>query len=362
MAHRTGLELVAGRRHKAGAGCPHQPPWRRFGLPADGGDVRVGATMPGTVDSPCIAGATSVVMVSYFTGPVLTLAIDAVLSQPGLCDLVVVDNGNPPEVMAELDARAAEDKRLVVITGHGNIGFAAGCNLGARRARGEFLLLLNPDCQLMPDTLMRLMAEGAGLAPRWMLGCRLENPDGSEQRGSRRAILTPWIAFVEAFRLDRLAPRHPYFQRFNRHDLPSPRATEEVPVISGACMFMPAEIYREVGGMDEGYFLHVEDIDLCYRMHVHGCTIYHVPDVRVVHFRSTSRAATLFIEWHKTRGFIRYFRKHFTGIYPPMFLGLVNACVLARFFGRALLIAPNAAIARLMPDRPGGSAMRSVPK
>ena len=83
------------------------------------------------------AGA-SVVMVSYRTGEVLWAAIEAVLSpdQEGMTELILVDNGNPPAVAAELARRAERDPRLVLVTGHGNVGFARACNLGASRARG----------------------------------------------------------------------------------------------------------------------------------------------------------------------------------------------------------------------------------
>ena len=156
-----------------------------------------------------LAGA-SVVMVSYWTGEVLWEAIEAVLSpdQEGMTELILVDNGNSPEVAAELARRAQREPRLVLVTGHGNVGFARACNLGASRARGRHLLLLNPDCRLAPGAIPALLSEAAALGDDWMLGCRVRNPDGSDQRGSRRELLTPRTALVEALRLDRLSPRH----------------------------------------------------------------------------------------------------------------------------------------------------------
>ncbi len=287
---------------------------------------------------PAVRNSVSVVMVIYHTGPVLFEAIDSVLSQDDLCDLVLVDNGSSPVVLAELKGRADEDGRLIVLTGHGNVGFAAGCNLGARQARGAYLLFLNPDCLMPPGGLRRLLAEGESWPRPWMLGCRLVGADGNEQRGARRDVLTPWTALVEVLRLDRLAPDHPYFRRFNRHALPAPKETSTVPVTSGACMMLPAEDYWALDGMDEGYFVHVEDIDFCHRFRAAGGEIYFVPHVAVTHILSTSETSPLFIEWHKTRGFIRYFRKNFAGVYPPMFLPLVNAGILARFALKACTI------------------------
>ena len=103
----------------------------------------------------------SVVMVSYRTGDVLFVAIDAVLArdQEGVAELILIDNGNPPEVVAELVRRAEAEPRFTLVGGRGNIGFAQGCNLGARHARGRHLLLLNPDCRLGPGAVPALRAD-----------------------------------------------------------------------------------------------------------------------------------------------------------------------------------------------------------
>ena len=277
-------------------------------------------------------------MVSYRTGPVLSAAIEAVLApdQAGVVELVLVDNGNPPEVTTELARRAKTDPRFMLVTGHGNVGFARGCNVGARRARGRYLLLLNPDCRLGSGAVPALLAEAAALGDDWMLGCRVLDPDRSDQRGSRRALLTPCTALVETFRLDTLAPRLFHRYRLNHHDRPLPRDTARVPAVSGACMMLPAATFRAVGGLDEGYFLHVDDLDLCLRLHRSGVPIYFAPHVQAVHHAGSSQAGPVRVEWHKTRGFLRYFRVHFRNPFSCFLLGpLIGAGALARFGIRA---------------------------
>ena len=284
------------------------------------------------------SGGLSVVMVSYRTGAVLSAAIETVLApdQAGVAELVLVDNGNPPGVATELARRAEADPRFTLVTGHGNVGFARGCNVGALRARGRYLLLLNPDCRLGPGAVPALLAEAAALGGDWMLGCRVLDPDGSDQRGSRRALLTPCTALVETFRLDALAPRWFHRYRLNHHDRPLPRGTVRVPAVSGACMMLPAATFRAVGGLDEGYFLHVDDLDLCLRLHRAGIPVYFAPHVRAVHHAGSSQASPVRVEWHKTRGFLRYFRVHFRDPLSLFLLGpLVGAGALARFGVRA---------------------------
>lgn len=295
----------------------------------------------------------STIMVSYHTGSVLLEAIECVLAQAGLHELILVDNGNPEGIRRELERRVRRDPRLIVISGHGNIGFAAACNLGARRAGGSHLLFLNPDCRLPPDALRLLLAEGARLSGPWMLGCRLVNSDGSEQRGARREMLTPRSALAEVLRLDRLMPGH--FGRVNLNDLPVPEHAMAVPVISGACMLLPAADYWRIGGMDEGYFLHVEDIDFCHRFRAAGGEIVFVPHLSVLHYKGTSRARPLAVEWHKTRGFIRHFRKNFDGM-SPTYRAVINAGILARFVAISATIAATAFIRRFRDtQRHGGT-------
>ena len=284
-------------------------------------------------------GEVSVIMVSYRTGPVLLPAIDAVLApdQEGVTELILVDNGNSPTVTATLDLWADADPRLRIISGHGNVGYARGCNLGAREARGRYLLLLNPDCCLGPGAVPALLTEASALGEEWMLGWRVRNPDGTEQRGSRRALLTPVTALVEAFRLDRLSPKLFQRHRLSQHQTALPEGTARVPAISGACMMLPAATYRAAGDLDEGYFLHVEDLDLCLRLHRAGIPTYFVPHVEAVHHASTSRSHPLVIEWHKTRGFLRYFWLHYGRLRWLPALAPLAVAILGRLGLRAML-------------------------
>jgi GT2 family glycosyltransferase len=280
-------------------------------------------------------GPVSAVMVTYQTGPALLRAIEAVLDQSDLQELVLVDNGNPAPVLAALRRLADSDDRVRLMTGHGNVGYAAACNLGARTARGDYLLFVNPDCLLPADAVAQFLAVAERAPQPAVLGCRLSNLDGTEQRGSRRAALTPGTALVETLRLDRMLPANPRILRLNLHDRPAPEDVAEVPVVSGACLFLAARDFRALDGFDEGYFLHVEDIDFCFRMRKAGGHVIFLPDLRPVHYRSTSRAHPVFVEWCKARGFLRYFRKNCADSHPRFVILLTNLGVCLRFAVRA---------------------------
>lgn len=273
----------------------------------------------------------SVVIVSYHTGPILFESISSVLKQKIISQVIVVDNGNPASVVIALSSKFARDERFQLITGQGNIGFSRACNLAAKRATGDFILLLNPDCIVHEDGINHLVHIAESYKGKWLLTPHLINPDGTDQQGGRREILTPWIAFVEGIKLYRFLPNHPYFKRFNNHNMPLPTKVTQVSVTTGAFMLLKTSVYRELGGMDEGYFLHVEDIDFCLRFRNAGGNIYFCPNVTFVHVLGTSKVCRLFIEWHKMNGLKRYFRLHFLNIYPRGFISLVNWLIAIRF-------------------------------
>jgi len=273
-------------------------------------------------DQPAI----SVVMVSYYTGPVLFEAIASVLAQTAPLELMLVDNGNPPHVAATLRAMAARDSRIRYLSGHGNAGFSKGCNIGARAARGTQLLFLNPDGVMPPGILACLADYAARLPSPFMLGARLIDEQGRDQRGCRRALLTPISAFIEAFHLGRLFPR----LRLNRHEEAVPTALTPMPAISGAFMFLTQADFWRINGFDEDYFLHVDDLDFCLRFRRAGGEIYFAPDIIVMHVCSTSQASVALIERHKARGFSQYFHKNFATQYSPLFLWLLDLAIWLR--------------------------------
>jgi GT2 family glycosyltransferase len=284
---------------------------------------------------------TSVVMVTYNTGPVLMQAIEAVLAQTVPVELMLVDNGNPADITAKLQALAEKDSRIRLISGHGNVGFSRGCNMGASAARGACLLFLNPDSLIPRDAIAKLREEGGRLKRPYMLGARLVNEDGSDQRGCRRALLTPMTAFIEALHLGFLFPAN----RLNRHEEEVPDRVTPMEAISGAFVFLPREDFWGIGGFDEGYFLHVDDLDLCLRFRRAGGEIYFVPSVIVTHVGGTSKTTQAFVEKHKARGFTRYFHKNFGSQHSRLFLRLLDVAIWARAYARLAC----AALTRQMP-------------
>jgi N-acetylglucosaminyl-diphospho-decaprenol L-rhamnosyltransferase len=286
------------------------------------------------------AAIVSAITVTYYTGPILWTCITAVLAQAELAELIIVINGADAETRARLDDLARTDHRARLIDPGRNIGFAAGCNLGAATARADFLALINPDCDLAAGTFGAILDVFARQAGAWLVGGRLQHPDGREQRGGRREFLTPWRAFVEMTRLDRAFPRHPYFRRLRSANQAPIQEASLVPVVSGAFMMIRRSCYERLGGLDDDFFLYFDDLDLCLRVHHEGGEVWYAGNVPITHYRSTSDAPRVFIEWHKTRSGCRYFKKHFRRSYPGWCLSAMSAALWVRFVFVALEVLP----------------------
>lgn len=251
----------------------------------------------------------AVIIVSYHTGPALWLCLDHAFRQKDVAEIILINNGNSRFVENRLQRIADQDHRLRVITGQGNIGFGRGCNLGVRMAQSQFVVLLNPDAILLRENALQTLSSlfDASAAP-WLVGGWVINEDGSEQRANRRALMTPQTALGEGLKLYKIRPEK--FPRLNLNGTEKPSVGTEVDGVSGACMMLQRDRYIALGGMDEGYFLHAEDVDLFARIHREGGAIQIHPEVPILHFRSTSAVSSLFIEYWKMRGFLRYFFKH----------------------------------------------------
>lgn len=235
----------------------------------------------------------AVVMVSYRTGPALEAACAAVLAEPAVSELVLVDNGNPPEAEAYLDELAAGQPRVRLLRGHGNIGFGRACNLGAGAATAPCLVFLNPDTEARPGALIQLAR--TALARQALVGALLVDGEGREQRGARRGPLTPVSLLVQVLRIGRPGPEAGWRRAFNRLDEPLPQTVVPMETVSGACFAIPRAVFGSLGGFDPRYFLHFEDVELCRHARRRGVPVLLDPSAHVLHVGSTSRVSTWWI-------------------------------------------------------------------
>ncbi|WP_165190693.1 glycosyltransferase family 2 protein [Caulobacter soli] len=278
----------------------------------------------------------SVVMVVYQTGEALVESIQHVLAEPLVDEFVIVDNGSPADEAERLRLLGLTEPRVVLAQGHGNIGFARGANLGAETARGEYVIFLNPDANLQDGCIKALVAAFDGQPVPTVIGARVMNTDGTEQRGGRRGEVTPITTLLS---FGHLTARFKGLSKFeiHREREPIPAKPVPMPTISGACFALRREDFELLGGFDENYFLHVEDIDLCWRARQAGGQVLFQPAAQVIHLGHTSLEHPLKVEFHKGVGLSRYFIKRADTLQRYVIAVLLAPAILAMSVSRPLI-------------------------
>jgi len=268
-------------------------------------------------------------------------------------EIIVIDNAST-DGSVEMVRREFPEVRL--ICNPENMGFAPANNQGIEISQGQYVLLLNSDARILPGALDALVGFLAAHPAVGAVGPALVNPDGSFQV-SCHPILTPWREFWRLLFLDHLVPlaRYP-FRRWGYED---PR---EVDVIKGACLLLRRQALKQVGLLDEGYFMYSEEMDLCYRLARAGWRIYWVPEARVVHLGGGSSclmAEEMYVELYRSK---IHFQRKFGGArrawlmkgllgfayVPRLLLSLVGGLfsarmkIRARVYARLLCMLPMA--------------------
>jgi GT2 family glycosyltransferase len=204
-------------------------------------------------------------------------------------EILVVDN-HSNDGSADMVREKFPSVRL--IEREHNLGFAVANNIALTEARGEYLLLLNPDTFVQEDTLQTMLAFFAGHPEAGMAGCKIITPAGTLEPACRRSFPSPWVAFTKLTGLSAVFKRSRLFARYNLTYLDED-ATYEVDAISGSFMMLRRAVFEEIGGLDESYFMYGEDLDWCYRVQRAGWKIYYVHSTKIIHYggESTRRSS-----------------------------------------------------------------------
>lgn len=271
----------------------------------------------------------SAIIVNFNAGCLLNISVNSLLNCPDISEIILVDNASSD---SSLDT-VRENPQLKIIENSSNLGFASACNIGLQHIQNDYVLFFNPDCLLSPDALANMLACLKSDINIGMVGGFLIHPDGSEQAGGRRAVPTPWRSFVRAFGLYHFEHRWPkLFFDFYLHNQTIPTKPIEVEAISGACMLVKHKAIDHVGVWDQEYFLHCEDLDWCMRFRQNGWKICFVPNAKVIHEQGfCGKSRPIFVEFHKHKGMVRFYKKFFRHQYPGLLMGLVVFGVWFRF-------------------------------
>jgi GT2 family glycosyltransferase len=280
---------------------------------------------------------TSIIIVAADSGITLRECVTRALASNAPVELVLVDNGSRDGVPQALARAYERDERVRVVYNHANLGFGPAVNVGARQAGGEALLVLNPDCMLEPETLSRMLDVQRMHPDAGVIGAVPCDADGTPDPASRRRDPLLQRSLNEMTgRVKRDA------SRYEGVDIsgPMPEAVIETENVSGALMLLPRAAFERLGGFDEGYFLHCEDLDLCRRARDAGYKVLLAGNVRVRHAKGGSSAhRPVFVSYHKHRGMWRWFRKFDPAARKPLTRVLVACGIAAHFLATAPLLA-----------------------
>jgi N-acetylglucosaminyl-diphospho-decaprenol L-rhamnosyltransferase len=225
----------------------------------------------------------SVVIVNYNAGPELAAALQSVADDLSGRDweAVVVDNASADESGASVQAFAP---RARLVRNEQNLGFARGVNQGLAASSAPVVLILNPDCRLLPGAYATLLQELGRSSTYAIVGPRILNPDGSPQGSARGDPDMLTGLFGRTSMLRRLLPNVTASKRNVVVDSSgNDRDGLTVDWLSGACLLARRDVLSQVNGFDERYFLYWEDADLCRRVRARGYQVRYLPTATAVH-------------------------------------------------------------------------------
>lgn len=272
----------------------------------------------------------SIIMVNYNTPKLTEQAVSSIFScHPTMkFEIIIVDNSEDP-------AWEYSDNRpgVTVLNGVGNRGFGNACNIGAKQARGTYLLFLNSDTLMYPCTLEKCVGYLNSHSDVGILGERTLLPDGTLDHACKRGFPTPSSALYYFLGLDK---KHPKSEKYGAY-----RATyidecsvSEVDSVAGSFLMIPKIVFGGIGGFDEEFFMYGEDIDLCYRVKQAGYKIVYYGRASIMHLKGQSGLHTKSktVASYFYNAMILFYRKHYVKQYGPIVSALVYAGIRLKYW------------------------------
>jgi GT2 family glycosyltransferase len=273
----------------------------------------------------------SVVIVSHNCVHALINCLTALEREGAALDLdvLVVDNASRDGSVA---AVATRFPWVRLLANRRNVGFASAVNQALRAARPGDVLLLNPDTIVPPGALEAALARLEASPDVGVLSCKLVRADGSFDHACKRGFPTVGSALYYFVGLSRLLPRSRRFAQYTAGHL-DPDTPGYVDAVSGAFMLVRGQAMREVGLMDERYWLYAEDLDWCRRFWEHGWRILYWPEIKVLHVKGASagdhRAFAFNLAFH--RSFWLFYAKHYADRHPSSLAAIVWTGIWTKF-------------------------------
>lgn len=242
-------------------------------------------------------------------------------------EVILLDNdsgdGTVEMVREEFLSRPEIAKKLTLIAEPVNHGFGIGNNMGIKRAKGEYILLLNSDAIVEPNVLQEMVDFMKSRSDVGIATCKLMKPNGDLDWACRRSEPDPWVSFFKLFGFQKLFPNSKMFARYNLLNKSIDEETE-IDLCVGAFMIISPACLSVIKGFDEQFFMYGEDVDLCKRARDAGFKIWYYPKVTTLHHKGQSTKKTperMIRAFYDTMW--QYYKKHYITKYPTPFNWLV---------------------------------------
>lgn len=272
----------------------------------------------------------SIIILNYNSGEFLKNCLESILAanKNGFgWEIIVVDNASKDDSIKKIEK--LRTNKLRIIKNKKNLGFAAGNNVGIKKAKGRYILFLNPDTLVEKNTLTEMIKFMDKHPEAGVATCRLELPNGSLDEACHRGFPTPWNAFCHFSGLEKLFPKSRIFAGYILGWKPM-KEIHEIDSGAGAFLLVRREAGEQIDWWDEDYFWYGEDLDFCYRIKKKSWKIYYAPKVKIVHFKgvtsgirkesqkvsSASKKTKIRAIKASTQAMRIFYRKHYKDKYP----------------------------------------------
>ncbi|RAT98743.1 glycosyltransferase family 2 protein [Brevibacillus sp. Leaf182] len=257
----------------------------------------------------------SIIIVNYNTCRLTCDAIQSVLQSVTAFayEVIIVDNHSTDSSVETITKLFPE---VCLIKNEENVGFAKANNQAIAVSSGKYILLLNSDTIIKPDTLQVMVSYMNEHPKVGASGCKVMLPDGSLDKACKRGFPTPSASFYYLTGLSKIFPNK---ARFNMYQLThlDPDQSYQVDCLVGAFMVVRSETIKQVGLLDEEFFMYGEDVDWCYRIKQSGWEIIYYPYTSIIHYKGASskrKPYKIVYEFH--RAMYLFHKKHYQKRYP----------------------------------------------
>lgn len=271
----------------------------------------------------------SIIIVNYNVRYFLSACLQSIQAAVKNIDaeIFVVDNNSSD---LSVDMLRTDFPEIILIDNNFNAGFSKANNQAISCAKGEYILLLNPDTIVEEDCFEKCIAYMDEHMEVGGMGVKMIDGAGRFLPESKRGLPTPAVAFFKISGLSKLFPKSKRFGKYHLGFLDE-NEISEIEILSGAYMFMRKSVIDKIGGLDEAFFMYGEDIDMSYRITAAGYKNVYFPRSRIIHFKgeSTKKSSVNYVLVFY-RAMIIFAKKHFSQQNAGLFSLLINLAIYLR--------------------------------